>query len=486
MTSASEGHVAESADHQALLVRAREQQATGDLRGAEATCRAALLLRPEDAESHRVLGAILLWQNRADEAMSSLEESLRLGPENPRTYKKVAQALAATGRMTDALAADRKALELQPKYAGALAHLASLKRFTSRHDDDLSAIEELAADSATADDDRVLLLFALGKAYEELGSYDRAFECLREANRLARRALSWDSAAAVAGLDRVREVFSRTLFDRYADAGAPSDVPVLIVGMPRSGTTLVEQVIASHPTVHGGGERPDFNEIAAVLSVMTSEGLPFPDVMEHVGPEVLLGLGEGYARRLIDLAPGAARVTDKTPRNFRYLGLARLLLPDAKVIHCVRDPVDTCFSCYALNLVAQPYTFDLLELADYYRGYERLMAHWRSVLPDGWLLEVRYEDLVADLEGSARQLVAHCGLEWDDACLQFDATDRPVMTASVAQVRRPVYRSSVSRWRRFEPHLGPLLEALGLDAEGDGRSHRVSGTSGGDSGSRVP
>ena len=416
-------------------------------------------------DSHRVMGAILLWQNRVDEAVTRLEESLRLDPENARTHKKHAQALAAQGRMAEAMAADRKALELQPKYAGALAHLASMKRFTSLHDDDLSTIEALAGDGATTDEDRVLLLFSLAKAYEELGAYERWFECLREANALARRAISWDSAAAVRVLDRTREVFSRELLDRYADSGFPSDVPVLIVGMPRSGTSLVEQILASHPAVHGGGERPDLVEIAEALGVMTIEGLPFPDSIERVDPQTLLGFGEGYARRLMDLEPAAARVTDKTPRNFRYLGLVRLLLPNAKVIHCVRDPVDTCFSCYALNLVAQRYTFDVLELADYHRGYTRLMDHWRSVLPEGWMLDVRYEDLVADLEGESRRLLAHCGLEWDETCLQFDATDRPVMTASFAQVRRPVYGSSVSRWRRFEPHLGELLAALGVEAD---------------------
>jgi tetratricopeptide (TPR) repeat protein len=452
-------------EHESLLIRAGEQNASGDLRGAEATCRAALRLRPDDADSHRVMGGILLWQNRVDEAVTSLEESLRLAPENARTHKKYAQALAAQGRIAEAMAADRKALDLQPTYAGAHAHLASLKRFTSPDDDDLSTIEELAEDDATTDEDRVLLLFALAKAYEELEAYGRSFECIREANALARREISWDSAAAVGVLDRTREVFSRELLDRYADAGFPSDVPVLIVGMPRSGTSLVEQILASHPAVHGGGERPDLVEIAGVLEVMSIDGLPFPESMERIDPQTLFGFGEGYARRLMDLAPAAARVTDKTPRNFRYLGLVRMLLPNAKVIHCVRDPVDTCFSCYALNLVAQRYTFDVHELADYYHGYTRLMDHWRSVLPEGWMLDVRYEEMVADLEGESRRLLAHCGLEWDEACLQFDATDRPVMTASFAQVRRPVYRSSVSRWRRFEPHLGELLAALDVEAD---------------------
>ena len=449
--------------HAALFERAREQHEFGDLRGAEATCTAALRLRPDDAESYRLMGSILLSQNRADEAVGSLVESIRLRPSDARTHKKLAQAFAAQGRIEDAVAADRKALELQPQYAGAFAHLASLKRFTSPYDEDLVAIEALAANDALADDGRAVLLLALGKAYEELGSYERSFESLRAANVLARRFVTWDSAAGVRVLERTQEVFSRQLLDRLAGAGAPSELPVLIVGMPRSGTTLVEQIIASHPGAHGGGERPDLIEIASVLTVMTEGGLPFPDSVERVRPDMLLGLAEGYVSRLRDLAPAAARVTDKTPRNFRHLGLLRLLLPNAKVIHCVRDPVDTCFSCYALNMVAQPYTYDLVELGEYYLGYTQLMEHWKEVLPPGWILDVRYEDLVDDLEGGARRILAHCGLEWDDACLRFHSTERPVTTASVTQVRRPVYRSSVGRGRRFQPYLGALVTALGLE-----------------------
>ena len=444
-----------------LLERAREQLNSGDLLAAEDSCATALRLRPDDAEAHRVMGKILLWQNRADDAVASLTESLRLEPEDVRTYTRLAQAYAAQGRMDDAVAADRRALELAPAHVAAHSHLASLKRFTSCDDGDLAAIEALAAGEALADGDRSVLLFALAKAHEELGSYDRAFACLQEANALARQTVRWDPADAAEGLSRIREVFSAELLERLSGAGAPSELPVLIVGMPRSGTTLVEQILASHPAVHGGGERPDLIEIAEVTSMLTNGGLPFPDSVAGLSREDLLGLGEGYARRLGDLAPGAARVTDKTPRNFRFLGLVRVMLPKAKVIHCVRDPLDTCFSCYALNLVAQPYTYDLGELGEYYVAYERLMEHWRDVLPPGWVLDVRYEELVADLEAESRRILAHVGVDWDNACLDFSSTDRTVMTASVTQVRRPVYTTSVARWRHFESHLGDLVDALG-------------------------
>lgn len=456
--------VESTGDHAALLARAREQQDLGDLRGAEATCGAALSLRPDDAEAHRLMGSILLLQNRGDDAVRSLRESIRLDPSGARAHKKLAQAYAAQGRIEDAVAADREALRLQPEYAGALAHLAGLKRFTSPDDEDLARIELLLENGALADDARAVLLFALANALEGLGSYERAFELLREANALFRRFVTWDRAAGLHMLERTCEVFSKELLERLGGAGSTSELPVLIVGMPRSGTTLVEQIVASHPAAYGGGERPDLLEIASVLSVMTDEGLPFPDSVEQVRPDVLAGLAEGYTMRLRDLAPEAERVTDKTPRNFRHLGLLRLLLPNAKVIHCVRDPVDTCFSCYTLTMIAQPYTFDLVELGEYYRGYTQLMEHWRDVLPPGWILDVRYEDLVDDLESGCRRIIDHCGLEWDDACLRFHSTDRTVTTSSVTQVRRPVYRSSIGRGRRFEPYLGDLLTALGEPA----------------------
>lgn len=452
--------------HAALLSRAVEQHASGDLPAALATCREALELSPDDSETYRVMGGVLLWRGEAEEAIDALNEAIRLDPSNAKAWKKLSQAASAQGRTDAALAACRRALEIQPKYVGALTHLASLKRFTSTDDDDLATLGRRAADADITETDRRVLLFALAKAYEDLHSYDRAFAYLVEANRLARKQLDYDLSGDLCLFERITRVFSRGRLDDSRGFGADSEVPILIVGMPRSGTTLVEQILASHPDVHAGGERPDLTETAYVATLMTPDLLPFPNSVEHTPRELLNGLGEGFARRLGDLAPGALRVTDKTPQNFCYLGLVHLMLPNAKIIHCVRDPVDTCFSCYALNLVNFRYTFDLTELGAYYRGYARVMDHWRSVLPAGWVLEVRYEDLVADVDAVARRMVAHCGLGWDDACLAFHTLDRPVITASATQVHQPIYTSSVSRWRRYKRHLGELLTTLGLDADG--------------------
>jgi hypothetical protein len=242
-----------------------------------------------------------------------------------------------------------------------------------------------------------------------------------------------------------------------AGQGDPSPVPVFILGMPRSGTTLVEQMLASHPQVHGAGELSDFT--AAVAGLDGPDGVP-----ADIGGAELRRIGARYVARVRPLAPGALRITDKMPANFRFAGLIHLALPNARIIHLRRDPVDTCLSCFSILFGGdQPHTYDLGELGRYYRAYQRLMEHWRAVLPLGVMLEVQYEALVGDFEPQARRIVAHCGLEWDDACLDFYKTQRPVHTASAVQVRRPVYQTSVGRWRPPEDLLRPLLDALDRD-----------------------
>jgi Sulfotransferase family len=236
---------------------------------------------------------------------------------------------------------------------------------------------------------------------------------------------------------------------------------VFIVGMPRSGTSLVEQILASHPAVHGAGELPDFDRLATTATVANPAIALFPECIGRLTPAQLTAVGERYLARLRALAPEAQRVTDKMPINFRHLGLIRLALPQARIIHVRRDPVDTCLSCYSILFMGnQPHAYELGELGRYYHSYQRLMAHWRTVLPPDAMLEVDYEDVVADLEGQARRMVAYCGLDWDAACLSFHRTQRPVRTASAVQVRQPIYRDAIGRWRPAEVELRPLLDGL--------------------------
>jgi hypothetical protein len=248
-----------------------------------------------------------------------------------------------------------------------------------------------------------------------------------------------------------------------ASSGDASPLPVFVVGMPRSGTTLVEQILASHPAAHGAGELNDFNVLVDRMAGSRGKAFRYPEDSPALTTDQLRALGHAYVEGLRRRAPGAERVTDKMPGNFLFLGLIHLALPRARIIHVLRDPPDTCLSCYSKLFTAeQNFTYDLGELGRYYRKYTELMAHWRDVMPEGRMLEIRYEDVIADLEGSARQLIEHCGLDWDPSCIAFHKSQRPVRTASAAQVRRPIYRTSLGRWRAYEPHLAPLLAELGV------------------------
>jgi hypothetical protein len=243
--------------------------------------------------------------------------------------------------------------------------------------------------------------------------------------------------------------------------GNYSRVPIFIVGMPRSGSTLLEQILASHSRVFGAGEINDFAKSAASLPGVSED---FPESVLILSDNELRHLGRRYVNSVTAKVPGVIRITDKMLSNFAYIGLIHLALPNARIIHACRDPVDTCLSCFSILFGDdQPYTYDLAELGRYYRAYERLMRHWRAVLPEGVMLDVCYEDVVANLERQARRLIGHCGLEWEDRCLEFHQTPRPVHTASVTQVRQPIYHDSVGRWRPYRDLLRPLLDTLQID-----------------------
>ena len=252
---------------------------------------------------------------------------------------------------------------------------------------------------------------------------------------------------------------------RHQRVGDPSPLPIFILGMPRSGTSLVEQILASHPKVRGLGERVTLNEAIAEVCGTTTIPPLLPQRAAHWSSAELRRLGALYIKAISRGVPaGATRITDKLPANFRFAGLIHAALPNARIIHTRRDPIDTCLSIFSILFSghSQLYSYDLGELGRYYRAYEKVMAHRRNVLPPGVMLEVRYEEVVDNLEQQARQIIAHCGLEWDDACLEFYKADRPVRTISHAQVRQPIYRSSVGRPRPPGNLLLPLLEALGV------------------------
>jgi tetratricopeptide (TPR) repeat protein len=430
----------------------------------------ALAVDPSHVEANDGLGTALRALDRHDEAIPFYERALATRPGYGAAHNNLGVTLQQMGRLDEARLAFERAVGLEPRRPGFYCNLFDTKKITvgDRH---LAALEALVRDAASLPgDDRIQLHFALGKALADVGEHQRSFDHFLEGNALKRRQVEHDEAAAMRMFERIRAVFGAELMRSKAGQGDPSSLPVFILGMPRSGSTLIEQILASHPKILGGGERLDLRDALNSFGEAASVALPFPEVFVVATGEELRRLGTGYLDRL-NAAAGAAdlwqRITDKMPANFRLVGLIHLALPNARIVHTCRDPVDTCLSCFSTLFGGdQPFAYDLGELGRYYRFYSSLMEHWRRVLPEGVMLDVQYEELIADFEPQARRMVAHCGLEWHDACRAYDKTTRPVKTASSAQVRRPIYRSSVGRWRPDADTLKPLLDGLGPDLAG--------------------
>jgi tetratricopeptide (TPR) repeat protein len=429
---------------------------------AAASVERALALNPDSHDAINQMGRIAFEQGDLAGAVAHYRRALALKPDLADAWNNMGNALKEIGRLQDAHDAYLEALRLDPSITGTYVNLADAKSFAPG-DPHLAAMEALAAkDEGLSKTDHIQLGFALGKAFSDLRDYRRSFARLRDANALKRAAISYDETAALAFFDRIEAVFTSDLIRAMSGGGDPSARPIFIIGMPRSGTTLIEQILASHPAVHGAGELKTFNDIVCAVRDSAGNALSFPEFVPGLDAAALRQFGDHYIAQLRKLAPKGDRVTDKMPSNYYFAGLIHLVLPNAKIIHCMRDPVDTCVSCFSkLFSGEQNHTYDLAELGRYYRRYERLMAHWRRVLPKGRILDIQYEDVVGDLETQARRIIAHCGLKWSKRCLDFHNTDRPVRTASATQVRRPIYNSAVGRWRLYEEELRPLLTALG-------------------------
>ena len=422
----------------------------------------ALLLEPESAEILNNRGSTLAELGRPEEGLASIDKALALEPASPGALANRAVLLSELGRFDEAESAIRQAIALSPGCAR-LYHTLTETCQLAPGEPLIEAMEKLAQDMTSLDpQEQVYLHFALGTAFAK-SDQERSFEHLLAGAALKRKQTAYDEVPWLGEMERTRNLFTDDLMRSKAGFGDPSSAPVFIVGMPRSGSTLIEQILASHPAVFGAGEINFFGRTLAEFRGHGESGVRFPDAVPFLSGEHLRQIGAGYVRQVNSLAPAAERISDKMLENYRFVGLIYLALPNARIIHARRDPVDTCFSCFSkLFLAGHPYSYDLGELGRYYRAYDALMAHWRKVLPKGVMLEVQYEELVGDLEGQARSIVGHCGLEWDARCLDFHKTERQVRTASVSQVRQPLYKSSIGRARLLEAQLAPLREALQL------------------------
>lgn len=462
---------------------------------AEAAFRLVMALSPDHAMALNNLGAILMKTGRKQEAVSVIKQSLAIAPDNALAYNNIAIIYGELQQYDEAMASFNKAIALKPDLAAAFSGRGLLSMEKGARDEaerdlnaairadphlaeayfNLSLLDTPQAEApwvkqmesvyprrdALSAAQRCYLEFAMGKVLESLGRYDEAFAAYRTGNELFYRESAFDEAADEHWFTDTMARFTAGLFAQPADAAgavaADQRVPVFIVGMARSGTTLIEQILASHPDLYGAGELTVFDEVVQGVQ------LPPPDSpdWEPLRPQ-LRALGQAYLDRVWAFSPNSRYISDKLPGNFRHLGLLHLMLPNAKIVHCLRDPMDACVSCYTMHFrVGHEYAYDLGTLGRYHLRYRRLMEHWQRVLPPGTILDLRYEDMIDNPEREARRLMAYMGLPWDPACLRFYENKRAVSTASLTQVRKQIYSSSQGRWRRFEKQLSPLLEILG-------------------------
>ncbi len=431
-----------------VLVEARRLDA------AAASYARALALQSDYPAAHVSLGTVLRLQGRAEEAEACCRAALALAPADVDALCLQGELQADRGAFVEAEQAFRRTLEIQPDFAFGYYSIAAHRKMTAEDTTWLRGAERLIAKPLPLRHE-ITLRYALGKFHDDLALYPTAFGHFARANELSRRlGRRYDRSECARRVDATIARFTAEAIQAMQSEGLDSERPLFVVGMPRSGTSLVEQILASHESIHGAGELT-YWQAAAGEPNSAARAAPPNDTQR------LAELARGYLERLTSVAPTAARVVDKMPANFLHLGLLHAAFPRARIIHLRRDPRDTCLSIYFQHFSAMhPYANDLGDLAHYYREYARLMAHWRRVLPPATLLEVPYEELIADQEHWSRRLVAFAGLPWDPRCLDFHTTPRVVITTSKWQVRQKIHASSVARWRHYAPFLGPLQELM--------------------------
>ncbi len=461
--------------------------------GAEVLLRQAVGLAPDFKRAWSDLCQAQFEQEKIDDTIESARRLIKLGPHSPDGHIWLAVACAAAGRHEDALESFDKALEISPSHKGALCgkgqtcrtmgdqegsiaafrkcletnplhveaywSLANLKtfRFENSEVDDMLALVD---DERIPAEGQVQLNNALGLEFEARKEYDRAFEFIDNGNSLRREQEFYDRVENLERTSLSIEAFTQQFLEDNSGNGDPDPAPIFIVGLPRSGSTLLEQILSSHSRVDGTHELHDLSLLIRSRRKLTMPPARYPTSIANLDADGFRRLGSEYIERTRRHRGDRPFFTDKNPNNFVHVGLLHLILPNAKIINARRHPLDSCFGSYKqLFAEGQPFTYDLVELGEYYLQYQRLMDHWHKVLP-GKVLDVQYEDVVADLEGQVRRILEYCELDWEESCLNFHETSRSVKSASSEQVRRPIYTSAVNTWRHYESNLGALIETL--------------------------
>lgn len=420
----------------------------------------AIAHRPDFSGAHENLGQILMEMGQINAALHHARIAVQLAPAHPEPAISFAMVLEANRQIEAAVQIVQPLLDggyHSPRLALLYARLSTSLKTQDRA---LQLIDRAMVNLPTVHREAASLQFMAARLLDSLGDFDRAFAAAQRAN--AMRQSHFDPNGIERFIDDAIAFFTPQRLAQLQRATHGSKAPVFIVGMPRSGTTLVEQILSSHPCIHGGGELTWIWQITEVLAMRCErEGHPLPGGFADLQAADMDGLARQYLSAITALSPQSTRITDKYPANFFHLGFISLLFSEARIIHCTRDPMDTCLSCYMSDFASgNLFSFDLGNLGSYYRQYARMMDHWKSVLHVP-ILDVCYEEVVNDLEGQARRLLQFLQVDWDDRCLRFHENSRFVSTLSNQQVRQPIYKSSVGRWRQYQHHLGPLQASLG-------------------------
>ena len=422
----------------------------GKLEAAATSSRRALALRPEFPEAYNNLGIAQHEQRQLAEAVISYGKALDLKPNFAEVHNNLANALKDQGRFGEAQASFKKAIQLGADPCVSYYGLSGCRKFSEADGRVIDALNALLNDPNIAESGRTLLHFALGKIYDDLALYGKAIVHFDEANRIEHQKHRHNGPELTAFVNWSIEAFRKDAFN--APIVSDSELPIFIVGMPRSGTTLTEQILARHPVVMAGGELTFWFQTLDMMRRQPSG---------QAAQLVEQGLVGDYLSLLKAISPSASRVTDKMPYNFLILGLIHRLFPRARIIHLRRSPVDTALSIYFTRFTrVNDFAYSRRDIVDYHQQYRRLMEHWRALLPPEQFIEIDYESLVADQEAVTRRLIAFCGLGWDNSCLSFHKAKNPISTASAWQARQPLYRTSIQRWRHYEPWLGEFRELL--------------------------
>jgi tetratricopeptide (TPR) repeat protein len=437
---------------------AHVQRERDQLADSVVSAKHVLELTPERAESHMVYAGAVGSAGDHARAVESYRAAIEIDPERAGAYTGMAHHQKTIGLHEEAVASYRKSIETKTDNAEAYWSLANLKTF--RFEDQEVAAMNALLETDLPDESRAQIHNALGLEMESRQEYERAFSHFVACNEARRPLERYDPVDTEDMYGRLIELFSKDFLSANAGVEAAATTPILVVGLPRSGSTLIEQILASHSQVEGTHELPDLSRSIKVVRQKQKGRTRFPEVLEDLALDDWRHIGEEYLRRTEQHRQGSPYFVDKNPNNFIYTGVLHLALPNAKIINARRHPLDSCLGSFKqLFASGQPFTYDMTEISEYYLQYRRLMDHWHEVSP-GYVLDVQYEAVVADLENQVRRILEFCGLPFEDACLRFHETERAVKTASSEQVRRPIYSSSVNLWRNYEPHLDEMVHIL--------------------------